>query len=95
MRQEVGAYADPSGDRNRAIEVIACAFRRRGKMKGEAVERDTRDSAHGAAGQVEWCSGFERQTLNTKRKRIQAPPIPSSNKVASSTSHLLFRTRSL
>ena len=63
MGQEVGAYADPSGDRNRAVEVIECAFRCRGKMEGEAVERDTRDPAHGAAGQsIESCSGFERQT---------------------------------
>lgn len=35
----------------------------RGKMEGEAVERDTGDSAHGAAGaSIESCSGFERQT---------------------------------
>ena len=34
MGQEVGAYADPSGDRNRAIDVIACAFRRPGQNGG-------------------------------------------------------------
>lgn len=34
MRQEVGAYADPPGDRNRAVEVVACAFRRPGENGG-------------------------------------------------------------